>query len=192
MAQDEDPIGFTSPPRRPRSPEPSPAADPRLSPSPEIPSEEQLARRDELRRTVDVRPGGLRGRVEQIRQLATGGRSPLGSAEGRDHPPRPTPSRSRDSSDAARVTDALAVGFRQVTKALDWALGDRIGRDFTATAAECYEVAAPAAGYILEQIPETGPLAGIEQRAGLVGAAFALLGYGARVSFRRPGGNAEA
>lgn len=140
----------------------------------------------------DTSPRGIRERVERIRQLAAGKNRPLGSPEGPAHRARPERS-SRGSSDERRVVDGTAVVIRQVSTWIDWAGARyRPGADFVATAEECYAIASPLAGYILDRIPDEGPLAEVAERAGLLGAAIGVVTWFGRAVFGRPGGRAES
>ena len=143
---------------------------------------------------IETEPRGWRARAQRIRDLASPRSHPLGSPEGRGTPPRFTPgeTRSRDSSNDRRVVDALAVVIHTATKLADWALGERMQRDLVATAEESLEMAAPAAGYVLDHLPESGPLAELGEKAGLVGAGAAFAGYAVRAATGRPGGRAES
>jgi len=176
------PMGFSEGKRRPLRPVTPATETPQPGTAP--PSEET--------EIPDLEPQGLKARAQRLRETAFGPRRPLGSPEGRAQAlPNPR-SKSRDSSDERRFVDALAVGIRSVTKWIDWALGERTGKDFVATAEECLAIAGPAAGAILDRIPETGPLADLEDRAGEIGAGIAAVTYLGRVAFGRPGGRAEA
>ncbi len=161
-----------------------------LTPPPPAPSqpEEPPEATDELQ----TEPTGLRGRVERLRQLASGRRRPFGSTEGRRHQPRGMTRRSWASSETAAFTDLVALGLRETTRQLDYGLGERTGRDLVMTADECYRIAGPLAGVLLERAPEGGLVEQVVERAGEGGAVIGLAGYLLRVLRRRPGGAVEA
>lgn len=137
-------------------------------------------------------PHRFQSRIDRLRDLAAGRSRPLGSPEG-PAPELPNPrSKSQDSSKERRVVDTLALGVRQATKALDWSFGERLERDLIATSEECFAIAGPLAGELLDRIPETGPLAEMVEHAGGVGAGIGVASYALRVAFDKPGGRAES
>lgn len=200
MVAASGPAGFlpgTRPQRGPATSNTSPEGTPlRQDPPPvSAPGAQPAGAPNERRERAPHRdPGGLRARLEALRQQGAGSRRPLGSPEGPARLPNPNPERSsRGSSDPRRITDATAVVVRQASIWLDWALGRRFpDRDFVATAEESYNIASPLAGEILDRIPETGPLAELAERAGAVGAGVATATYLARAGFGKPGGRAES
>lgn len=181
MAPSPSPLGFMEGRRRLRpDPTPTPAAETDPPASEESPQD------------LPGEPRGFAARAQWIRDLGAGRRRPLGSPEGpAQQLPNPR-SKSRDSSEERRVVDFLAVTIRSATKWLDWALGDRMGKDFVATAEEALLIAGPAAGAILDRLPETGPLANLEEKAGAMGAGVGILTWAGRVMFNKPGGRAES
>lgn len=191
----ESPLGF-GPPRvrdEPRLnlpvPLPSRPASPRESPEPEAPP----AARQAAREAIEDRTRTLRDRVSHLREMATGGRRPLASPEGDRHQPRGETKRSWASSEKAGVVDLLAIGIRQVTEWLDWGLAKRMPeRDFVTTAREAYAIAAPAATFVLDHIPEGSALEGVVEHAGIAGAGVTAVGYATRALSGRPGGREES
>lgn len=182
--------GFREPPKSEEAPKAQPAAagspqePPQARPSEPQPSEQPLGW-----------VGRARQRAADLRETAAGGRRPLGSPEGRvpllqERPKRSTPV----SIDRRAVVDGLAASIRAITSTIDSFVGERLGRDFTATAAECYEIAGPLASYAIERYDgaEVASVAGtVLERPGLVGGAMRAGAYGARVWRHRPGGRAE-
>lgn len=185
MAENASPLGFGAGARlRPVPPPPENLSTERESPSNQ--STTQPPPEDPQNLT-----DRLKARVENLREMGRGRKPPLGSPEGRQH--LASPRSSRGSSDESRFVDASALGVHEVTTFVDWGLSKRFGdADFVATAEECYAIAAPLAGYLLDRIPEEGPLAEIVERAGLIGAGIAAAKWLARaVLMKKPGGRSE-
>jgi hypothetical protein len=88
----------------------------------------------------------------------------------------------------------LAVGIRTAGKVASFTFGRFLPEaDLVPTADECYSIAGPLAGYMLDRVPEAGPVAGVLERAGLFGAIAAGVGWFLRaVVFGQPGGDAES
>ena len=193
MAEDQDAttiVGFTQGTRaRPQGPDES-ARPP--SPDAEAPEEEprsKAAPEEPPMRLSDR----LRQQVDQLRGMAAGSGRPLASPEGRGEQPRPTKSRSSASSnDARRLVDATALGVRNASKLLDWVASRWVDWDFVTTAEESYGIASPLAGVILDRVPETGPLAELPERAGIIGTLIAIGTWLGRAIFGKPGGREEA
>ena len=136
---------------------------------------------------------GFQSRLHRLREMAAGSRRPLGSPEGPATLPRSTNPSPGSVSNPRRITENAAVTIRQGSIWLDWLLGRfRPDCDWVATAEESYAIAAPLAGYIVDHIPETGPLAELAEKAGLVGAGSAAGTYLARAAKGIPGGRVES
>lgn len=141
----------------------------------------------------DLEPRGWRAKVDRLRSLGNGEKRPLGSPEGPGHTASPPPSRSPGSSNERRVVDACAVGVRQLSSWVDWFMSRRFpDKDFIATSEECYAIASPLAGDILDRIPESGPLAEMAEHAGAVGAGLCTVSWLVRAGTGRPGGRVES
>lgn len=92
-----------------------------------------------------------------------------------------------------RLVDNAAVIIRNASVWADWGIGRlRPDCDFVATAEESYAIAAPLAGYLLDNMPVEGPLAELAERAGVVGAGASLATYLARAARGLPGGREES
>ncbi|MCU1489712.1 MAG: hypothetical protein JWM85_1117 [Acidimicrobiaceae bacterium] len=172
-------VGFRQPPQPP-SPSPSPSQATEAVPAGETPPPPPAPAR------------GIRSRLDQFRQLGTGGRHPLGSPEGNSPIPTKSPkSSSKESSRTRRRTlDACATGVRSVTVVLDRLLGTE-ERDMVATANECYEIGAPVAGYLIDRAEGSEKLAAVVDKIGPLAAVMRAGAYLARAFTGAPGGRVE-
>jgi hypothetical protein len=176
-------VGFTNghqlpPPSLPKGNPPPPGATTESPPSSEPPREEP-------------QPRGWRDRIGAFRDRATGGRRPVGSPEDEDRRRSRLTSSSRVSSKAKRRTvDGCATGVRSITLLFDQHFGTE-ERDLVATADECYEIAAPIAGYLLDRFEESETIATVVEYIGPGAAVVRLGAYLGRAFTGQPGGRVE-
>lgn len=173
---DDPAVGFRQPATPP--PQPTPGQDP----APASPQQGPPPPQD---------PPSLRGRFDRFRSRA-GASRPLGSPEGDS---RGRVQTTRTSSPVStkrkrRTLDACATTIRGATVILDRFLGSE-ERDLVATANECYEIAAPIAGYVIDRYEESAVIATVVERAGLIAAGVRAGAYAVRAFLGAPGGRVE-